>query len=88
MSRDRGSISGAKSYGEAGEFWDSHDLDEVWDRTKPVDLDVDLQTEKFLFSVESELAHRIQALARSRGVSSETLVNLWLQEHVAAAGPP
>lgn len=72
---------------EAGEFWDSHDLDEVWDRTKPVEIEVDLQSEKFFFSVESELANRIQAVARSRGVSSETLVNLWLQEKVAAAGP-
>lgn len=87
MSRDRESISGAKSYVEAGEFWDSHDLDEVWDRTKPADLEVDLQSEKFFFSVESELAHRIQTVARSRGVSFETLVNLWLQEKVAAAGP-
>lgn len=87
MSKDRGSISRAKSYVETGEFWDSHDLDEVWDRTKPVDIEVDLRSEKFFFSVESELANRIQAVARSRGVSSETLVNLWLQEKLAAAGP-
>lgn len=87
MSKGRASISGARSYLEAGEFWDSHDLDEVWDRTKPVEIEVDLQSEKFFFSVESELANRIQAVARSRGVSSETLVNLWLQEKVAAAGP-
>jgi hypothetical protein len=87
MSKGKSSISKATSYAEAGEFWDAHDLDEVWDRTKPVDIEVDLQSEKFSFSVESELANRIQAVARSRGVSSETLVNLWLQEKVAATGP-
>lgn len=87
MSKGKATISKATSYVEAGEFWDNHDLGEVWDRTKPVEIEVDLQSERFLFSVESELAHRIEELARSRGVSSETLVNLWLQEKVAAGGP-
>jgi hypothetical protein len=86
MSKDRATISKATSYAEAGDFWDDHDLGEVWDRTKPVEMEVDLQSERFLFPVESELAHRIEKLARSRGVSSETLVNLWLQEKIVAAG--
>jgi len=79
------SISGARSYVEAGEYWDSHDLGEVWERTKEVEIDVDLRSEKFYYSVEKELSDRITALAHSRGVSPETLVNLWLQEKVAQA---
>ncbi len=86
MSKGKATISKAGSYAEAGEFWDDHDLGEVWEQTTPVEIEVDLQSERILFSVESELAHRIEKLARARGVSSETLVNLWLQEKVAASG--
>jgi hypothetical protein len=86
MSKGKATISKAGSYVEAGESWDSHDLGELWERTTPVEMEVALRSERILFSVESELTHRIETLARSRGVSSETLVNLWLQEKVAAAG--
>jgi predicted HicB family RNase H-like nuclease len=35
------------------------------------------------FRVDKELARKISKLAQKRGVSSETLVNLWLQEKVS-----
>jgi len=85
MSKGKARISKAESYVEAGEFWDTHDLGEVWDRTKPVELEVDLESERFLFPVERQLARKLEEIARSRGVSPETLVNLWLHEKVAAA---
>ncbi|MFW6012490.1 MAG: CopG family antitoxin [bacterium] len=87
MSKGRSTISKAKSYKEAGEFWDTQDLGELWDRTQPVEIEVDLDSERFLFPVESRLAREIEAIARSRGVSTETLVNLWLREKVAAGAP-
>jgi hypothetical protein len=34
------------------------------------------------FRVDAELARKIDRIARERGVSAETLVNLWLQEKV------
>lgn len=77
------SISGARTYGEAGEYWDSHDLGDVWKRTAEVEIDVDLQSEKRYYPVERELSEQITRLAHSKGVSAETLVNLWLQEKAA-----
>lgn len=82
---DSKSISGARPYVEAGEYWDSHDLGEVWERPEEVEIDVDLRSEKFYYPVEKELSDRITALAHARGVSPETLVNLWLQEKAAQA---
>jgi len=79
------SISGAQSYLEAGEYWDSHDLGDVWERTEEVEIEVDLQSEKRYYPVEKELSDRITRLAHSKGVSSETLINLWLQEKAAQA---
>ena len=43
MEENRSSISKAKSYKEIGEFWDSHDLTDYWDKTEPVEFEVDIQ---------------------------------------------
>ena len=43
MSDGKTSICRAKSYAGLGEFWDSHDLGDYWDRTEPADFDVDVQ---------------------------------------------
>ena len=80
MSEDRSSISQARSYLEIGEFWDAHDLADYWDRTRPVEFDVDLQSEATYYAVEGGLARRVRQIARRNGISGETLLNLWVQE--------
>lgn len=80
MARSKSSISKAGSYREIAEFWDTHDLAEHWDQTKPVEFEVDIQSEATYFPVESTLSKRIRTIAKKKGVSSETLLNLWLQE--------
>ena len=32
------------SYAEIGQYWDEHDLGEVWDRTEPADFEVELKS--------------------------------------------
>jgi hypothetical protein len=86
MTENRTSISQANSDAEVGEFWDSHDLGDSWDLTHPVAVRVDLKAEKSYFSVARDLANQIEHLAHAQGVSSGTLVNLWLQEKVHQTG--
>ena len=52
MPKGRTEISNAADYRETGEFWDSHDLGEFWERTRPVDVTVELEAERFYYSVE------------------------------------
>ena len=78
----RSSISKARSYKEIGEFWDTHDLSEYWDQTAPVEFEVDIQSEATYYPVETKLSEKISRIAKRRGVSAETLLNLWLQEKV------
>jgi len=75
-------ISKAGSYQEIGEYWDKHDLSEVWDKTRPARFDVSIESEQTLCGIEKELSQTIDRVARERGVSSQTLVNLWLKEKV------
>lgn len=80
MAKNKSSISKARSYREIGEFWDTHDLGDYWDQTQPVDFEVNLQSETTYYPVDSALSTKVRELARQRGVSAETLLNLWVQE--------
>lgn len=83
MAENKSSISEAKSYQEIGEFWDAHDLNEVWEETKEVRFEVDLESDVFYYAVETSLSSKLHSIAEKRGVSAETLVNLWLQEKIS-----
>lgn len=82
MARSRSSISKASTYREIAEFWDTYDLGEHWDKTKPAEFEVDLQSEATYYPIEAALSERIRRIARKRGVSPETLLNLWLQQRL------
>ena len=73
-----------KSIEEAAEFWDSHDLADYWDVTSEAHFDVDIQRRVFLTALAPELAKKLVACARERGISTETLINVWLTEKLAA----
>jgi hypothetical protein len=70
---------------EAADFWDSHDLTDYWDLTHEVHFEVDIQRRQFLTALEPELAEKLTVQAHKRGISTETLINMWLTEKVMEA---
>jgi hypothetical protein len=75
------SVSRADSLEKIGEFWDQHDFTDFDDAAAP---DVEL-TVRCGIPLEADLLARLEQQAARRGVSAETLVNLWLQEKLAEA---
>jgi hypothetical protein len=71
-----------KSLDEEVEFWETHDLTDYRDYWREV-KDVKIELIPRRLRLEDKLAHSIDKVARQRGVSSETLVNLWLQQKLA-----
>jgi CopG antitoxin of type II toxin-antitoxin system len=69
------SISKADTDEKIGEFWDTHDF---------TDFDTDASDVEFEITcavpIEVELFSAIEQQAKSRGVTVEALVNLWLQQ--------
>lgn len=86
MNENKASLSGGRSYEEMGEYWDSHDVGEVWDQMRPVEFEVDIKSERRYFPIERELSQRLAKAAEAQGVSAETLINLWVQEKLAHSG--
>jgi len=80
MKRNRSSLSKASSYKEIGEYWDVHDLSEFWEKTKKVKFDVQIETEITYYPIEKSLSEKLQSVAKKQGVSSDTLINLWIQQ--------
>jgi len=76
------SISKARTLREIGDFWDSHDATDFESETYPVEFDVDVQTRQHYVAVDPDLLERLRREAHARGVSAESLINLWLQEHL------
>jgi hypothetical protein len=80
MIRNRDSISQAKSYEEIAGFWDTHDLSDFWKQTREAHFDVQISTEVTYYALDKKLSDQLQNLASRRGVTANTLVNLWVQE--------
>ncbi|MGC8856514.1 MAG: CopG family antitoxin [Anaerolineae bacterium] len=76
MAANKSSISKSSSLEKMGEFWDTHDFTEFDDIHAP---DVEFHV-TVAIPVEPDLLSDIEILAHQRGISVETLVNLWLKE--------
>ena len=66
-------------------FWDTHSIVDYEDETEEVNFEVDLQEEIFMVALVPELVDLIENQAKARGVTTETLVNLWLAERLHVA---
>jgi hypothetical protein len=66
------------------EFWDSHSTADYEDETDEVNFVIDLQEEGYTVALVPELVNRLEHQARARGVTTETLVNVWLAERLMA----
>jgi hypothetical protein len=77
---DKSSISQAQSYKAIGEFWDSHSLADYWDQTEEADFIVNLDSTEVYYRLELNLSNKVRDIAQRRGISPETLLNLWIQE--------
>ena len=65
---------------EASDFWDGHSLLDFPDIKEVRDVDIQIEREVYYCPVSRGLMKRLQERARAEGVSTETLLNLYLQE--------
>lgn len=79
---DKTSVSNAHTYQEIGAFWDEHDATEFGEQTE-VELEVNITSQRRYYPLDSHLSLRIRQIAKERGISEETLLNLWVQEKIS-----
>jgi len=74
------SISKATTHKGIGDYWDEHDTTDFLDQGKVVEMEFKLDTEVTYYALDNELSERLLKAAKKHGVSSDTLMNMWLQD--------
>ncbi len=82
MAENKSTISQASSYEEMGEFWDTHSLADFEDQTYEVEMTFAPSARHNAINIEPQLLAEVREIARTRKVSTQTLVNLWLRQQV------
>ncbi len=67
---------------ELAGFFDTHDLGECWNEMPGARIEVDIKRRTHLFTLDAELASKLTEIAKSRQISSESLINAWLREKI------
>jgi len=71
------------SYEKIGEFWDTHSLADYWDQTEPAEFEISPHARRrYLVAVDPDLLKRVQQLAQRRGLTTESLINLLLEQRL------
>jgi len=72
-----------KSYEDMAEFWETHDLTDYWEQTEPAEFEMSPQARRrYLVSLDRNLLLRVQRIALKRGLPTESLVNLLLEQRL------
>ena len=76
------SLSRSTSLEELADFWDSHDMADFEGETEAVDMTFDLKARRHYVAIDPDLLISLRETAQTRGLTTESLINLWLQERL------
>lgn len=72
-----------KSYEEIAEFWDTHSLADYWDQTESVEFEISPDARRrYLVAIDPDILNRVKQIAHIRGLSTQSLINLWLEQRL------
>ena len=80
---DNKKIPNFDNYEEVATCWETRSLADFWDQTESADFDFAPDARRrYLVGVDREVLARVQRLARTRGISIESLINLLLEQRL------
>ena len=71
-----------KSVKELVDFFETHDMGDYWDQMREAHFDVDIKRRKHLVALEEDIVGKLTKIAKSKKVSSESLINTWLKDKI------
>ena len=84
MDEESKTIPEMHSYEEIADFWDTHSVADYWEQTESADFEFSPQARRrYLVAIDRELLRRVQQIAHMRGVATESMVNLLLEQRLA-----
>lgn len=84
MDEESKTIPEMHSYEEIADFWDTHSVADYWEQTEPAEFEFSPQARRrYLVAIDREVLRRVQQIAQMRGVATESMVNLLLEQRLA-----
>ena len=72
-----------KTLREEAEFWDTHDLTDFWDETRPVKINFSGASVNTLdIALESDVMKALEERAKLRGTPPRDLAKQWIEERL------
>ena len=69
------------------QFFDTHDMGRYWEQMPEVEFEPSvIKVRKHLVAIDEEIVPKLDRIAKSKKISSESLINKWLRERVSKAG--
>jgi hypothetical protein len=75
----------SKSVKELVDFFESHDMGDFWGKMRKAHFDVNIKKRKHLVALEEDIIGKLTEIAKSKKVSSESLINVWLKDKIRRA---
>ncbi|MGO8990802.1 MAG: CopG family antitoxin [bacterium] len=75
----------SKSVKELVDFFETHDMGDYWEQMPEVCFDVNIEKRKHLVALEEDVVDKLTKIAKSKKVSSESLINTWLKDRIRKA---
>ena len=72
-----------ESVAKLTEFFETQDMGEYWDELPEAHFEVDIQKHTHVFALDDDLTARLDAIAKTKHVPSERLINVWLREKIS-----
>ena len=75
----------SKSVKELVDFFEIHDMGDYWEQMPKAHFDVNIKKRTHLVALEEDIVDKLTEIAKSKKVSSESLINTWLKDKIRRA---
>ena len=76
------SLPRSKSIKGLVDFFETHDMGDYWEKMPKAHFDVTIKKRKHLVALEEDIVDKLTEIAKSKKVSSESLINTWLKDKI------
>jgi len=75
----------SSSVKELVDFFETHDMGDYWDQMPEAHFIVNIRKRKHLVALEEDVADKLTEIAKTKRISSESLINTWLKDQIRRA---
>jgi hypothetical protein len=72
----------SKTLKDLVDFFETHDMGDYWEKMPKAHFDVNIRKRKHLVALEEDIVDKLTEIAKSKKVSSESLINTWLKDKI------